>query len=84
VITQFRNLQFHEKEWPHMAIKGSMKWFSASKGFGFLANGAGGDVFVHISEIKGDGYKTCAESDSVQFEVTETLKGQKTAHVKKM
>ena len=67
-----------------MAIKGTVKWFNASKGFGFIAKEDGGDVFVHFSEIEGEGYKTLAEGDNVEFEVTETPKGPKAAHVKKV
>jgi len=67
-----------------MAIKGTVKWFNASKGFGFIAKEDGGDVFVHFSEIEGEGYKTLAEGDNVEFEVTDTPKGPKAAHVKKI
>lgn len=48
---------------------GTVKWFNASKGFGFIANDEGGeDVFVHFSAIKGDGYKTLVEGQKVSFE----------------
>lgn len=48
---------------------GTVKWFNASKGFGFIANDEGGeDVFVHFSAIQGDGYKTLAEGQKVEFE----------------
>ncbi|HUL00774.1 MAG TPA: cold shock domain-containing protein [Nitrospirota bacterium] len=65
-------------------MKGTVKWFNASKGFGFIAKEDGGDVFVHFSEIEGEGYKTLAEGDNVEFEVTDTPKGPKAAHVKKI
>lgn len=48
---------------------GTVKWFNASKGFGFIANDEGGeDVFVHFSAIQGDGYKTLAEGQKVTFD----------------
>jgi cold shock protein len=48
--------------------KGTVKWFNAEKGFGFIAQESGPDVFVHFSAIQGAGYKTLNEGDSVSFE----------------
>lgn len=56
-------------------IKGTVKWFNAEKGFGFIADEFGNDTFVHFSEIKMDGYKTLEEGEHVQFEIKETPKG---------
>lgn len=56
-------------------MKGTVKWFNAEKGFGFIADENGNDIFVHFSEIKMDGYKTLEEGEKVQFEVSETPKG---------
>lgn len=56
-------------------MKGTVKWFNAEKGFGFITDENGVDVFVHFSEIKMDGYKTLEEGEKVQFEVKETPKG---------
>ena len=67
-----------------MAVKGTVKWFNESKGFGFIAREDGGDVFVHFSEIEGEGYKTLAEGEEVTFEVIDSPKGPKAAHVVKM
>ncbi len=50
-----------------MAV-GTVKWFNESKGFGFIESESGIDVFVHFSEIQGDGFKTLAEGQSVEFE----------------
>jgi CspA family cold shock protein len=64
-------------------VKGTVKWFNESKGFGFIAKEDGGDVFVHYSEIEGEGYKTLAEGDKVTFEVVDSPKGPKATHVVK-
>lgn len=55
--------------------EGTVKWFNASKGFGFIEQDEGGDVFVHYSAIKTDGFKTLDEGARVQFEVVDGPKG---------
>ncbi len=56
--------------------QGSVKWFNAEKGYGFIAqDGGGADVFVHYSAIQSDGYKTLEEAQRVEFEVTQGPKG---------
>ncbi len=55
--------------------EGTVKWFNASKGFGFIEQDDGNDVFVHYSAIKTDGYKTLDEGARVQFEVVDGPKG---------
>ena len=62
-------------------VQGTVKWFNESKGFGFLSQEAGPDVFVHHSEIKADGYRTLNEGDKVQFEITQSPKGPRAANV---
>ena len=63
---------------------GTVKWFNESKGFGFITQDDGGaDVFVHYSEIKGDGFKTLAEGDVVTFDVVEGDKGPKAINIEK-
>ena len=61
--------------------KGIVKWFNASKGFGFIEQEDGSDVFVHHSAIQADGYKTLDEGASVTFEVVDGQKGPAAANV---
>lgn len=61
--------------------KGTVKWFNASKGFGFIEQEDGEDIFVHYSAIKTDGYKTLDEGASVSFEVVDGAKGPAAANV---
>ncbi len=55
--------------------KGTVKWFNAAKGFGFISREGGEDVFVHFKSISGDGFKSLNEGDAVQFEVEKGPKG---------
>ena len=61
--------------------EGTVKWFNDSKGFGFIEQDGGPDVFVHHSAIKATGFKTLAEGARVQFEVVEGAKGPAAANV---
>jgi cold shock protein len=65
-------------------VKGTVKWFNESKGFGFITKEDGGDVFVHYSEIQGNGFKSLAEGQAVSFEVVDGPKGPKAANVTKL
>ncbi len=62
---------------------GTVKWFNEKKGFGFITEDGGNDVFVHYSAIKQDGFKTLAEGDKVTFEVVKGPKGPQAANVMK-
>ena len=63
--------------------KGTVKWFNAAKGFGFIQRETGEDVFVHYKEIIAEGYKTLNEGDKVTFEVTRGPKGLQATKVNK-
>ena len=56
-------------------LKGKVKWFNQSKGYGFISHEGGDDLFVHFSEIQGDGFKTLAENQEVEFELGDGEKG---------
>ncbi|MBT1070795.1 cold-shock protein [Pelotalea chapellei] len=62
-------------------VNGTVKWFNDSKGFGFLEQENGEDVFVHFSAITGDGFKSLAEGDNVTFELVKGPKGLQAANV---
>jgi cold shock protein len=64
--------------------KGKVKWFNASKGFGFIEQESGGDVFVHFSAIQDEGYKSLDEGQAVEFEVTQGPKGAQATNVVKI
>ena len=63
-------------------VMGTVKWFNESKGYGFISPAEGGsDVFVHFSAIEGEGFKTLAEGQQVEFEVQDSPKGPQAARV---
>ena len=62
---------------------GTVKWFNEAKGSGFISQEGGEDVFVHFSAIQGEGFKTLAEGERVEFEVTRGPKGLQASSVRK-
>jgi CspA family cold shock protein len=65
-----------------MATQGTVKWFNAEKGYGFISREGGEDVFVHFSSIQGDGYRTLDEGQTVEFDVAPGRKGEEAQNVR--
>ncbi|HAK40392.1 MAG TPA: cold-shock protein [Synergistales bacterium] len=65
-------------------MQGTVKWFNEAKGYGFITPDEGNDVFVHFSAILGEGFKTLAEGQRVEFEVVQGEKGPQAANVEKI
>ena len=63
--------------------QGTVKWFNAEKGFGFISREDGSDVFVHFSAIQGDGFKTLEEGQAVTFDVEDSDRGHQAVNVEK-
>ena len=61
--------------------RGTVKWFNDAKGYGFISRSSGEDVFVHFTSIQGEGFRTLAEGEEVEFELQETERGLQAANV---
>lgn len=78
---KFGYVLIKRKERPMSKLRGKVKWFDVKKGFGFITDDTGKEIFVHHSDIKGDGRKTLDEKESVEFETMMTPKGVKAIKV---
>ena len=65
-------------------MQGTVKWFNAKKGYGFISDAEGNDVFVHFSAIQGEGFKTLEEGQAVSYDLTEGARGMQAANVVKL
>ena len=65
-------------------VTGKIKWFNNTKGYGFIGQDGGADVFVHYSAVEGEGYRTLQEGDAVEFEITQGQKGPQAEKVTKV
>ena len=73
----------HQRRYGKVA-QGTVKWFNDAKGYGFIAQEGGPDVFVHFSAIKAEGFRSLKEGERVEFEITEGPKGPQAANVTKV
>jgi CspA family cold shock protein len=64
--------------------EGTVKWFNDAKGFGFIQQDSGPDVFVHFSQIQGDGFKSLSDGDRVSFDVSAGPKGPQSSNVRRV
>jgi len=85
----FGQAEFARQKGPQRGMEktmaeGTVKWFNDSKGFGFIEQDNGPDVFVHFSQVQGDGFKSLREGDRVSFEVTQGQKGPQSANVRRI
>jgi CspA family cold shock protein len=78
-----RDLASQSNQGVVQVANGTVKWFNEAKGFGFISQDGGEDVFVHFSTIQGEGFKTLAEGERVEFDVTRGPKGLQAANVRK-
>ena len=64
--------------------QGIIKWFTPSKGYGFIQRESGEDLFVHVNDIEGEGIQPVKSGDTVEFEIAETPKGPKAIHIRQI
>ena len=80
-------IQIHQRQSDKedgVMTRGTVKWFNAKKGYGFISSETGEDVFVHFSEIQVEGYKTLNEGENVEFDLENDAKGPKARNVRKI
>lgn len=77
----YRNKNVHHAHGGILMYNGTVKWFNAEKGFGFIEREEGNDVFVHFSAIEGEGYKSLEEGQQVEFDIVSGDRGDQAANV---
>jgi len=80
-LTKLRKFDIIQSEGGKSVSKGKVKWFNENKGYGLIMREDGGDIFVHYSDIEGEGFKTLSEGDEVEFEITQDIKSPKAINV---
>jgi len=83
-LVGLKQLKTFSKGLVRAMVIGTVKWFNAAKGYGFIEKEDGGDLFVHFSAIQGDGFKTLGQGQKVQFDVVPGSKGEQAANVSKV
>lgn len=78
------SVQVSAKEDGSLKVQGTVKWFNNAKGYGFIGQTDGTDVFVHYTAIAGEGYRSLQEGDAVEFEIVQGQKGPQAANVTKI
>jgi CspA family cold shock protein len=77
-------MEYNLKIRRYLMNKGTVKWFNAEKGFGFITTDSGKDIFVHFSAIQGDGFKSLDEGQKVSFDITQGNKGDQATNVNRI
>jgi len=77
-------MEYNLKIRRYLMNKGTVKWFNAEKGFGFITTDSGKDIFVHFSAIQGDGFKSLDEGQNVSFDITQGNKGDQATNVNRI
>lgn len=88
-MAKYHNSKFFELEhfsflYGGITMKGTVKWFNNQKGYGFISDEAGNDVFVHYSGLNMEGFKSLEEGQAVEYDVTEGAKGPQAVNVTKL
>jgi CspA family cold shock protein len=83
-LTKLKNSDIIQSGGVESMPKGKVKWFNENKGYGLIMKEDGSDVFVHYSDIEGEGFKTLSEGDRLEFEIVQNSKGSKAINVVKL
>jgi CspA family cold shock protein len=81
VLNDPRTCEYYKRKGKKVMARGTVKWFNEKKGYGFISQEDGTDVFVHFSAIEQEGFKTLREGDEVEFEITQGPKGAQASKV---